>query len=851
MFLIPLLSLILSLDPIWVDGEAIVSFRSKLVETAPGTFELPPSLYLTKDRFGFYDIEPLLQGRMDEMDTQYGLDRAYILRFDPSENVKDFVAQVSLSPDVEIAEPNYLYRLFITPDDPLFPSQWFLYDIKAPQGWEIQKGSPNVVIAVVDAGIDTAHPDLNANLWRNPGEVLDGIDNDGNGYIDDIVGWDWTKGDNDPTPTYFGFPGWPPDEDHGTWCNSIANAVTNNTTGVAGVAWNVQMMGMRTTAWRSPGHISTDHAVSAIHYARVNGAHVISCSWGGNRFSHFVNNAIQQAHHAGLVIVAAAGNDNSSARHYPAAYDNVIAVGGTEPGNRKWGSSNYGTWVDVCAPAAGIYGCDTDGTGSDLYESPSGTSGSAPQVAGLAALLFSKYPDSSNIFIENRIFETSVPIDDTLYEQGKLGHGKINMFKALGIGDYSWPVLYSFTICDSIGGNNNGRPEPGEICRLIISLTNQSPWSDARNLTVQVSSLEPAIRFIDSTALFPNVTSVDTVENRDAIVFEVLDMSPAWVTFTITYISATPSPYPESDTLSPFLVDFPLLLVDDDKGALYEVDYINALNTLGIVYEYWTIELSGNPAGKLLSHPLVVWFTGDDSVTTLTTDERTSLAGYLDQGGKLFLTGQNIAQDIAGEAFLGDYLKSSFVSPSLSGNFVIGRDGDEVGDGLNILTGLNQDSRDVITPLPGADTVLLYDATSCAGIKYRDGERAVVFFSFGLEGVIDHVMYSSTADIMERVISWLDPTIGVEEDVEAGLVPARLDLYPNPASSVITFAFSAGATPSLVKIYDIAGREIDSFIARYERFEYNIRALSPGIYFYRATTSFSGEKNFGKFIVIR
>lgn len=854
MFLVPLLSLILSLDPISVDGEAIVRFRSKLVETVKGTFELPPSLNYAKAEFGIYDVHLLLQGRMDELDTQYGMDRAYILRFDPTKNVKEFVAHVSISPDVEIAEPNYLYRLSGTPNDSLFPSQWHLPDIKAPHGWEIQRGSPDVVIAVIDAGLDTAHPDLNANLWRNPGEVLDGTDTDGNGYIDDIVGWDWTDGDNDPTPTYFGFAGGTSDEDHGTWCNGIANAVTDNEIGIAGVAWNVQMMGLRATAWRSPGHVNIVHAVNAMHYARTNGARVISCSWGGGGFSDFVNNAIQQAHTAGLVIVAAAGNDNSEALHYPSAYANVIAVAGTDRNNQKWDWSNYGTWVDVSAPAVGILGTDTDGQGTEIYMSGSGTSASAPQVAGLAALLFLKYPDSSNIFVENRIFETCDPINDTLYDQGKLGHGKINMLKALGIGAYSLPVLCGFTICDSIGGNNNGRPEPGEICRLIISLTNQSPWSNASNLMVQIASLESAIRFIDSTALFPNVTSSDTVENIDEIEFEVLEMLPAWVSFTITYISATPPPYPAADTLSPFLVGFPLLLVDDDKGALYETKYINALDTLGIVYEYWNNELSGNPAGKLPSHPVVVWFTGDDSVTTLTTEERTSLAGYLDGGGKLFLTGQNIAQDIAGEDFLGVYLKSSFLAPSLSGNFVTGRDGDEVGDGLNILTGLNQTSRDVIAPLAGADTVLLYDANSGAGIKYRDGERAVVFFSFGFEGVIDHVAYSSTAEIMGRVISWLDPTIyyGVEEDVnfQFPISNFQLELYPNPVSSVVTFTFSAGATPSLIKIYDIAGREIDSFIARNEIFEYSIKTFSPGIYFYRATSK-SGKECSGKFIVIR
>ncbi|OYD16412.1 hypothetical protein CH333_03475 [candidate division WOR-3 bacterium JGI_Cruoil_03_44_89] len=837
-----------------VPGEAIVRFDKGLVETSPGVFELPSSFSTIRSEFDVYGVEPLLRGKVDELDMACGFNRSYVLRFDEAKDVGDFIASVSLSPDVELAEPNYLYRLCLTPNDPLFTSQWHLPDIKCPQGWDVQTGGRDVVIAVVDAGLDTAHPDLNANIWRNTDEVLDGTDSDGNGYIDDILGWDWTDGDNDPTPTYFDFPGWPPDEDHGTWCNGIANAVTDNGIGIAGVAYNVRMMGFRCTANNSPGLINTTYAVNAMNYARLNGANIISCSWGGNSFSSFVNNAIQTAHYAGLVICAAAGNDNSGALHYPSAYDNVIAVAGTDHSNHKWtwgptSGSNYGTWVDVCAPAVDLYGCDTDGQGSELYESAAGTSGSCPQVAGLAALLFQKYPDSSNTFIENAIFETCDPVDDSLFDEGKLGYGKINVFKALGRNEYSWPVLCSFGVSDSVEGNNNGRPEPGDTCRLTILLTNESPWSNASNLTVKVGCVSGTINFIDSTAEFCEVTTTDTVENvDDEIVFEILPMEPGWVTFIVTYLDATPPPYPQSDTFE-FLVGFPLLLVDDDDSASYEDKYEKALDMLHIVYEYWNNTECGEPGGKLLNHPAVVWFTGDDSRSTLTSEERNSLTDYLTSGGKLFLTGQNIAQDIAGESFLADYLKCSFVSPAISGNMVTGKDGDEVGEGLNILTSLNQTSRDEIASLPGADTVLFYNDSTCAGIKYEEGDRRVVFFSWGLEGVIDHHAYSSKAEIMQRVITWLDSTLyGVEE--EPVVADFGLHLYPNPASSKVTFMLPAGRgfSTATVKIYDVTGRQIDSFISEAEGFEYDVEKLSPGVYFYRVE---GGKKEQGKFVVIR
>ena len=842
-----------------VPGEAIVRFDSKLKQDASGVIELPASFGRLKDRFGIYDIELLIQGRLDELDTKYGFDRTYIVRFDGKEDVEEFVSGVSSYPDVEIAEPNHLYRLYLEPNDPRFDDQWHLQDIKCPQGWDLQTGGRDVVIAVVDAGIDTAHPDLNGNLWRNIDEVLDGNDTDGNGYPDDIVGWDWTGGDNDPTPTYFGFPGWPPDEDHGTWCNSIANAVTDNERGVAGVAYNVQMMGLRVTYPNEPGLISTPFAINAMHYARMNGAKVISNSWGGYYFSTPVNNAIQVAHEAGLVICAAAGNDRSETIHYPAGYDNVIAVGGTDQQNHSWCcgpdcGTNFGYWVDVCAPAVDLLGCDTDGEGSDIYESAMGTSGSCPQVAGLAALLFSKYPDSSNTFIENTIFETCDPIDDTLYENGKLGCGKINVFKALARYNYCWPSLCDFSVSDSINGNNNGRPEAGDTCRLTISLTNDFPWADASDLLVGISCPNPAIRFIDSTAFFSGLTSSDTLENTDELVFEILEMSPDWVTFTVSYLEATPSPVSNPDTFS-FLVGFPLLLVDDDNGGIYEDKYINALDEIGIMYEYWDNEDAGCPdSGKISHHPVVVWFTGDDSTTTLTSEEQTSLGSYLESGGRLFLTGQNIAQDISGKSFLQDYLKCSFVSPSVSGNFVRGIEGDEVGDSLNILTGLNQTSRDGITAVGGADNVIFYDDTYFAGIKYTEGERRVVFFSFGLEGIIPHSAYSSKAFVMNRVITWLDSTLvpGIEEDDNYQLTISneKLSVYPNPATSKITFILPVGQGFSLAKIriYDIAGREIDSFTPKSDRFEYSVRDLSVGVYFYKIE---GRSRVQGKFVVVR
>ena len=379
---------------------------------------------------------------------------------------------------VEKTEPNYLISLQeeipSSPDDPYFQNQWPLHntgqtggppgaDVDALEAWDITQGNPQVVIAVIDTGIDYDHPDLADNIWQNDLE-LDGeagTDDDGNGYVDDVRGWDFVDEDNDPRDEH----------GHGTHVGGIAGAVTDNSIGVAGLAWHCRIMPVR--AGNSRGVFTSEHAAQAIIYAAENGAQVINLSWGGYEKISVIDDAMTFAPRGGALICAAAGNDDSSSLIYPAAYRNdaVIAVGATDDEDRKASFSNYGNWVHVSAPgdgpamggssSLGIYSTYLAGT----YRQRRGTSMATPHVAGTAALLFSHFQDMSPLEAKTRIMRSADVINDL--EGVNMTSGRTNVYRAL-TEEYRTPHVFSvrpdaahegdqvFILGDRFGENQTG-----------------------------------------------------------------------------------------------------------------------------------------------------------------------------------------------------------------------------------------------------------------------------------------------------------------------------------------------------------------------------------------------------------
>ncbi len=311
--------------------------------------------------------------------------------------VLDAVKRYRGHPAVDFIEPNWVLHADAAPNDPLFDQQWGLLnsgqtgglpgaDIHAPAAWDLETGSPDVVVAIIDTGTDITHPDLAANIWTNPNEIPgNGIDDDGNGLVDDVHGYDFVNSDPDPSD----------DSGHGTHVSGTVAAIGNNGIGVAGIAWHARILPLKFLDATGTG--STADAVECVEYAIQNGARILNMSWGGEEFSEALQLAIEDANAAGIICVAAAGNDGLSLDqfpHYPASFTvpNMVAVAASTDQDELSGFSNFGReTVSIAAPGSNIWSTFPGGT----YASFNGTSMAAPHVSGALALLAARFPGMS------------------------------------------------------------------------------------------------------------------------------------------------------------------------------------------------------------------------------------------------------------------------------------------------------------------------------------------------------------------------------------------------------------------------------------------------------------------------
>lgn len=344
------------------------------------------------------------------------------------ENIDSAVKGLGADPLVEYVEPNYIYRINKTPNDPMLGQLWGMnntttagVDVGALQAWDIETGNPNLVIAVIDTGVNYNHPDLVNNVWTNEAEAngKPGVDDDGNGVIDDIHGYNAITNSGDPLD----------DHGHGSHCSGTIAGQGDDGKGIVGVAWHAKIMGVKFLSAEGSGTL--EDAIKGIDYATKMGAKIMSNSWGGGGFSQTLLDAIQRASDAGSLFVAAAGNEannNDSSPGYPASYNtpNMLAVAAIDNRGQLASFSNYGKGkVHVAAPGVGI----TSSINTGGYATWSGTSMATPHVSGVAALVMSHEPDLSAVEVRNRIITTAKKLG-TL--RGKVSSGgAANAFLAL------------------------------------------------------------------------------------------------------------------------------------------------------------------------------------------------------------------------------------------------------------------------------------------------------------------------------------------------------------------------------------------------------------------------------------
>lgn len=346
------------------------------------------------------------------------LQLTYLVEFTNINDVESFIKDIEATKKVDYAEKVPLMKTCLVPNDPSFSSQWFLNTINAPLAWNLFSTGSNIKIAIVDDAVERTHPDLSPNLWVNPGEIAgNAIDDDGNGYVDDINGYDVGSGDNNPNPPTTSY-------DHGTHVAGCASARSNNSTGVASIGFSCKLMAIKATT--TPTAIT--HGYEGIVYAVESGANVINCSWGGPGFSTTGQTIVTYAWNNNCIVVAAAGNDNVSSMFYPAALNNVISVAATQIGDSKASFSNYGSWIDISAPGNNIYST----TVSASYGNKSGTSMASPIVSGLIGLMWSLNPGMPKADLINCLYSTATNINAANPSFiGQLGAGRINANAAM------------------------------------------------------------------------------------------------------------------------------------------------------------------------------------------------------------------------------------------------------------------------------------------------------------------------------------------------------------------------------------------------------------------------------------
>jgi subtilisin family serine protease len=375
-------------DPDAVPGQLIVGFRptatdaqqEKAVDRAAATIEDP----------------------IDSID-------AALVSVDPNETEAATEALLRQRV-VQYVEPNFVLRANRLPNDRLFGEQWGLRnlgqyggkpgaDIGATGAWDVSTGA-NVTVAVVDTGIDFAHPDLAPNAWSNPADPPNGVDDDHNGFVDDVHGANFIGENGNPND----------DAGHGSHVAGIIGAKGNNAIGVAGLDWDVKLMALKFLDANGEGN--TADAANAIDYAISHGARVINASWGGPAFSLALYQAVKRAGDRGVVFVAASGNDGKNADvkpDFPAAFDlpNVISVAATGASDELVDFSNYGpVTVDLAAPGDDIESTVPRNVDSSGYASFSGTSMATPYVSGAVALYLSHFPQASGDQARSAILQT-------------------------------------------------------------------------------------------------------------------------------------------------------------------------------------------------------------------------------------------------------------------------------------------------------------------------------------------------------------------------------------------------------------------------------------------------------------
>jgi len=506
----------------WAPNEVLVKLsQSVLLESDGSGYLLSNSADQALLQAGCTTFEPVFQTPQLKRNE---LDRWMSLTCKPGVSEETLLENVQKLEFIEESSLNYMVYLDEMPNDPDYSKQYAWDLLHAEAAWDITHGSTDVIVAVIDSGTDLDHEDLVDAIWTNTAEIPgNSIDDDGNGYVDDTIGWDFAQDDNDPDNVNA-------DNLHGTHVAGIIGAVSNNSIGVAGGTWGCPLMILKVFP-NAGGGAYVDDVAEAIRYATDNGAAVMNLSLGGAGNAPIQADAVLYAYNSGSVVVAAAGNGGNDGMgdttpHYPSGNEGAIGVGSINKFQQKDGSSNYNEeWVDIFAPGVAIRST----LPNDAYKNLSGTSMASPVSAALAALIISNNPGITPEQVELRMEAGCENID--LYNptlHGLLDPGRIDYLYSLA----ETPILrVDKWVVNDASGNSNNEADQGETVSLQLYLQNKS-WMDATNVTATISAAS-GVTITSDASSYGSMASKEIQVNTTAFELTVTEAAKTVIPITV------------------------------------------------------------------------------------------------------------------------------------------------------------------------------------------------------------------------------------------------------------------------------------------------------------------------------